>query len=378
MPADKGDKLRAFHQIQQLSLHFEIYLFALNSEKIPADAISTLNKYCKKIEIQNFNKLQLVFQLFKSLFNQLPFQVNYFYNAKVHQKLKRFVSNHQIENGYFQLIRTSEYRKGLSLKSSAIDYMDALSLGMKRRYAIAPIYLKSLLKIEYLRLQAYEKAISIAFQQAFVIAEKDEAAIHPIACPLLIAANGVEMAANAFHHAKQFNILFTGNMSYAPNVNAAEYLVQAIMPLVWEKKQNTTVAIVGTSPTQKILNLKSNLVTITGRVESMADYYQNAELCVAPMRIGSGLQNKLLEAMSYGLPCITTQLANDALKAKPNEAIIVEDTPEGISTAILKFLDNKTIQKSFSEVGYNFVKEKYSWEKNTEAIVRFFNKGFVD
>jgi polysaccharide biosynthesis protein PslH len=373
LPTDKGDKLRAFHQIQQFSLHFDVYLFALNTEKISSDSISTLNQYCKKIEIKNFNKFQLIFQLLRSLFNRLPFQVNYFYNKATHIQLKKFVISHQIQLAYFQLIRTSEYKKGIHFKSSALDYMDALSLGMSRRAAIAPFYLKPLLSIEAKRLQVYEKAISSQFQAAFVIAEKDRQEICPIACPIHIAANGVEIGHDAYAQSKNYNVLFTGNMSYAPNINAALFLVEDIMPIVWAIKPNITVAIVGTSPHQKVLNLKSDLVKVTGRVANMADYYTTSDICVAPMRIGSGLQNKLLEAMSYAVPCITTHLANDALMAQPNVEILVKDTAKDISDAILKLLENETLKQQISEMGYNFVKEKYSWKKNTGVIIRFFN-----
>ncbi len=372
LPTDKGDKLRAFHQIQQLSLHFDVYLFSLNTEKISTDSISTLEQYCEKIEIKHFNKLQLVFQLLRSLFNRLPFQINYFYNKAAHVQLKQFVQTHQIQLAYFQLIRTSEYCKGLKFESCALDYMDALSLGMSRRAEVAPFYLKPLLSIEAKRLQAYEKAISSHFHEAFVIAEKDKQEICPIACPIHIAANGVEIGHNAYTTSKKYHVLFTGNMSYAPNINAALFLVEDIMPLVWAIQPNTTVAIVGTSPNQKVLNLKSDLVTVTGRVANMSDYYTTSKICVAPMRIGSGLQNKLLEAMSYAMPCITTHLANDALKAQPNVSILVGNTAKEISHLILKLLENETLKQQISKMGYSFVKEKYSWEKNTEPIVNFF------
>jgi polysaccharide biosynthesis protein PslH len=371
-PTDKGDKLRAYHQIIHLSKTFDIYLFSLSTEKISVDSKKALSIYCKHIDIYFITRLIQVINLLRGLFNRLPFQVNYFYSKNAMRNLQHLVKTENIEMGYFQLIRTAEYAKKLSLKKKALDYMDALSLGMERRKNVAPFYLKSIMQLETNRLKKYEQCISKVFQQAFIIAEKDEQVIAPINCSFEIVANGVEINTKSTLVDKKYTIAYTGNMSYPPNVDAALFLVEQIMPLVWKTLPEANLVIAGTSPTSKVLGLKSERVIVTGRVPDMSIYYLSSKIFVAPMRIGSGLQNKLLEAMSFGIPCITSTLANDALKAEPKMEILVSDTAKSFSKNMIELLQNETLYHQLSEKGFTFVKEKYSWGKNTEPIVKFF------
>jgi polysaccharide biosynthesis protein PslH len=371
-PTDKGDKLRAFHQIKQLALYYDIYLFALSTEKVNSTSITTLNYYCKRIDIYYITKFIQAVHLIRTLFNRLPFQVNYFYSVKAEKQLQNLVKQEDIKLGYFQLIRTAIYAQHLGLDKKAIDYMDALSLGMERRKNRAPIYLKPIMQMEYKRLKKFESTISQAFHQAFVIAEKDHLAILPISCPISVVANGVDLPKTKITTDKKYAVAFTGNMSYPPNIDAAVFLAEEIMPIVWKRKPNINLVIAGTSPSVKVLALKSDKVSVTGRVPNMAEYYLKSSIFVAPMRIGSGLQNKLLEAMSFEIPCITSTLANDALNAKPNEEILVADTAETLANCILELLENQTLHQQLSEKGFTFVKTKYSWETHTEPIINFF------
>src|SRR5690606_11819352 len=101
---------------------------------------------------------------------------------------------------------------------------------------------------------------------------------------------------------KTIDILFTGNMAYPPNVDAAEYLITQILPLVYKKLPHVKVAICGINPDRRIKKLHSKQVLITGWVPDMRLWYNKSKVFVAPMRIGSGLQNKLLEAMAMQIP----------------------------------------------------------------------------
>ena len=96
-------------------------------------------------------------------------------------------------------------------------------------------------------------------------------------------------------------LLFSGNMSYPPNVDAAVQLVKHILPLV--QTPNVRVLIAGTQPVPAVLRLASEQVEITGWIPDIREAYGQADVFVAPLRIGTGQQNKILEAMAMELPC---------------------------------------------------------------------------
>jgi glycosyltransferase involved in cell wall biosynthesis len=171
---------------------------------------------------------------------------------------------------------------------------------------------------------------------------------------------------------KEFDLVFTGNMGYPPNINAAEFLAGKILPLVLKDRPDTQLLIAGASPHLRVSVLKSDNVTVTGWVPDMRECYAASRIFIAPMQIGTGLQNKLLEAMAMEIPCITSGLANQALQAKPGEEILIATSPEEYAAEILKLLNNPGEAGRIAKNGYEYVKNNFSWEAETARIEAFF------
>jgi sugar transferase (PEP-CTERM/EpsH1 system associated) len=376
-PIEKGDKLRAFHQIRELSKKHEIYLCALNAGKVTAADMQKVQPYCKEILILPLTKFNISINLLYSLiFGHLPLQVAYFYHRKYRKRIIGFFEENQVEHIYCQLIRVAEYLKNYQRQPKTLDYMDALSRGMERRIENSPFYLKPFIKIESLRLKRYEHFIFSAFDQATIISEQDrQLIVHAQNEQIQIVKNGVDQ--DYFQpqpRKKTTDILFTGNMSYPPNILAAEYLVEKIMPLVWEKLPNTTVSLAGASPARAVEKLKDERVAVTGWVDDIRENYNQARLFVAPMWIGTGLQNKLLEAMAMKLPCITTPLANNALKAYPEEEIRIGEDQHAFARHIIDLLTHPSKAEKLATRGYAYISSKYSWEASTSQLEALFLK----
>ena len=126
--------------------------------------------------------------------------------------------------------------------------------------------------------------------------------------------------------------------------------------------------LAGASPDRRVLALKADRITVSGWMDDIRDSYASAKVFIAPMRIGTGLQNKLLEAMSMKIPSITTPLANDALQAKNEKEILIGKTAEDLSKQIFRLLSDEVIYKTIEENGYIFVKTNYSWDEATEVL----------
>jgi sugar transferase (PEP-CTERM/EpsH1 system associated) len=375
-PLDKGDKLRAFNQIKQLSRNHKIILFALNDSYLDGEALSELKKYCSAISIIKFSKFTIFFNLVRALFNGLPFQVGYFYFKAAQKKIDELIQKHQPDHIYCQLIRTTEYVKKYPSIPKTLDYMDVFSKGMERRTSSAPIYMKPLFYIEYRRLLKYEKLVFNQFNNKTIISEQDKNFIpHPEHQQIKVIPNGVDTDFFIpLNRKKEFDILFNGNMNYPPNIESVEYLVNKIMPLVWQKMPNARVLISGASPHKRVLELQSGKVEVSGWVDDIRENFAKSKLLIAPMQISIGLQNKLLEAMAMQIPCITSSLANNALGAKPNEQIIVADTPEQYSEKIIELLNNETKARSIALNGYNYVIKNFNWTSTTLELNKLITK----
>ena len=121
-------------------------------------------------------------------------------------------------------------------------------------------------------------------------------------------------------------------------------------------------------PDKKVLQLASENVEVTGWVKDITTYYAAAKIFVAPMQIGTGLQNKLLEAMAMKLPCVTSQLANNALGAEHQNSILIGNQPEEYYEHIISLLENKNLYNDIATSGYDFVKKNYTWEGTKQKL----------
>ncbi len=389
-PTDKGDKLRAFNQIKELSQRNDIYLFALTRSKIKQEYLEEVRQYCKDIYLQKLNLSGILLYLVRCLFSNLPLQVALFTTRKAKNNFYHYFDTHCFDSVYFQFVRSIEYAKKIRTKSPfsdrkrelpfsrlILDFQDCLSMNMYRRAKISPLHIRILLQEEARRLRIYEKKCFDIFDSITIITEQDREYI----CSerrkeIKIVANGVDQSFFSYNkkQEKKYDIIFSGNMSYKPNIVAAKYLINDIMPLVWEQRQDVKVCIAGSSPTKEVCNLANDRVVVTGWVEDMREYYDKSLIYVAPMQIGTGLQNKLLEAMSMSLPCITTPIAFCALKAKKNEQILVGKNTKELSSLILKLLDNKILRDNIASQGYCFVRKYYSWQKSTSILEELLQK----
>ena len=371
-PLEKGDKLRAFNQIKQLAKNNEVVLCALNTDKKvrKEDAFKALQPHCISVTFIDISKLSILINIIKAFFKGLPLQCGYFYNAKAHKKIRNIIKKHKPDMLFGQLLRVAEYIRHENT-SKTIDYQDVFSMGMKRRCDIAPFYMKPFFNMEYRRLKRYEHDIFDDFDVKTIISLPDREHIdHPKKDEILIVPNGVDHEYYTPRECeKKYDIVFTGNMSYAPNVNAVEYLANYILPLVWKKLPDAKMYIAGATPDPRVKKVASDRIIISGWLDDMRDAYAQSKIFIAPMRIGTGLQNKLLEAMAMRLPCITTSLANNSLLASEEKnEILVSDNEQELAEHIITLLTNKDKADEIAQNGYDFVHRVYDWGMATKIM----------
>lgn len=373
-PLEKGDKLRAYYQIKELSNTYNVHLICTSESKISQDDKAKLDLYCQSIHVFKLNKLLILVNLFTCLFGTKPFQVKYFYQGHIARKIDQLIQEIKPDHILCQLIRSSEYVKNYHHCSKTIDYMDTLSVGMLRRVKKQFSLKNILFKMEAERLKNYEIKIFNYFENQVIITQQDKDLIqHPDKNDIQVIPNGVsEIFFEALPEDKRFDIVFTGNMSYAPNVEAVHYLHSQIKSS--QEGQKWKFVIAGAAPTRALQNLSQDDFQVTGWVDDIRTAYHSASVFVAPLFIGTGLQNKLLEAMACGIPCITTPLANNALLAQENKEILLAQTKEEFILKIQTLLEDPTRYQSIAEEGREFVRNKYSWSATNKKLIGILEK----
>ena len=375
-PLEKGDKLRAYHQIVELSKRHEIYLFCVSHTKVSDEQRAALEPYCKDIRIVHLNRVICWVNIIRNWFSSKSLQMGYWNTAHSKHVCRNFAREVKPDIVYNQMVRTMPLVARLPYPK-VMDYQDALSMNTERRMEHSHGLWHYILHFEFKMLRSSEyKAFSI-FDALTIISDVDSEAIpHKKNGEIRIIPNGVDFDYFSASHDTQpitHSIAFCGNMSYSPNVDAARYLINEVMPIVWKERPNATVLLAGADPKQAVRALASDNVTVSGHLADIREAYASAQIFVAPMRLGSGLQNKLLEAMSMQVPCVTTSLANAALGATPHEQLLLGDTPAQLAECIIQMLRSEELRNRIAAKGYQYVHEHFSWPAAVQPLENIFN-----
>lgn len=375
-PLEKGDKLRAYHQIRCLSKNNDVVLFCVSHQEVSDEHIEKIKPYCSAIKVVTPSKIKVYYNILKAFLSINSLQVNGYWNTKkIRNEYSAFEKEQNPDVVYCQMVRTMEWVKKSS-KPKLLDFQDCLSKNVERRMYKTKGLLRRILHYEFKMLRSCEYDAFECYDAFTIISSADREAIpHQKNDIISILPNGVDTALfRPRNIAVEYDILFSGNMHYAPNIDAAVFLIKDIMPIVWQKRPHTTVMLAGADPVPTVKRLQSDKVTVTGWVNDIGECYAKAGLFVAPMRIGTGLQNKLLEAMATKKPCITSPLANNALAAEDGKQVIVAKTAQEYADAIIEILDNKEKADMLADNAYNYVLQKYSWDKYNELLETLLNE----
>ncbi len=374
-PLEKGDKLRAYNQLKILSERHDIYLFALNDKSLHPEAMQELSSFCTQVKIFKLHKLSILCNMLKFFFKGLPIQCGYFFNNRYKKRINEAIDEIKPDVIYSQLIRTAEYVRHRKEKK-VLDYQDVFSKGMYRMMQKSTFLKRWLCKMEYNRLRKYEVDVFADFDEKTIITQVDRTMIeHYAASEIVVVPNGVDSTYFVPQHVeKKYDIIFTGNMSYLPNIVACEYIAHEILPELLKREPHIKIALCGVDPSPRVLALKGEHIEVTGWVEDIRSYYAMSKLFVAPMEIGTGLQNKLLEAMAMCIPCITSPLASQPIKAVINKEIIVCNSVLGYVDEIVNLLHNQQLYEMLSQNACCYVKEHYNWQQTTKILENLLEK----
>ena len=373
-PINKGDKLRAHHQIKGLSKQFEIHLISISDQKINSQELKELEPYCKTIKILYLPIWKRGLNLLRTFLNNKPFQVNYFYSTRFQKIINSIIKEVAPDHIYCQLIRTAIYMRDQHHIPATLDYMDALSKGIERRISITNSIMKPILKMEFNRLQQFENLAFEFFKHHIIISSSDRDDImHEKNKQIKVIQNGIDtLYYQTTDIEKKYDLVFVGNLSYAPNIDAATYIANHLVPELIKSKSNLKILIAGSNPSTKVKKLQNDHITIRGWYDDIREAYCSGKVFLAPMQIGTGLQNKLLEAMSMRIPCVTSSLANRSLKAQNGKNIYVGDSLADYVEIITSLLDDESMRQTMGNEGRKFVEKNYNWNVFNDQLVELF------
>jgi polysaccharide biosynthesis protein PslH len=378
-PPHQGDRLKIYNFIRILSRRHKITLLTIVDNAEEEILANQLSDFCDRIVTVKLPSYWRYINLLTNIFSNRPFQVSYYQSKLYRKKLNELLRAGQYDIVHTHLIRMLPYSHKVKIPK-VLDLTDCISNYLdSRSKATNNVLLKLGLQLELKRMLAYEKNIE-DFDAVSVCSDIDKHGLLRTApnSKIELIKNGLDIdffTPRDDAHSEENTIIFTGNMSYAPNEDGILYFYNEIFSLLTQKLPQVKLYIVGKSPSPKVLSLASKNIIVTGRVSDLRQYYSKAQVAISPIRFGSGTLNKVIEPMAMGIPVVSTSLACQGMNLNPiysldkdhlnyqGENIVFADTPMEFSNSILILLGNPELRRKIGQIGRKFIENEHDWDK---------------
>jgi polysaccharide biosynthesis protein PslH len=394
-PPNKGDKIRSYNELIFLLKKHSIYLATTLDDEADSEYIRILKKYCERVRAVRFNrKLKRI----TSLISGKPFSISNFYDRSLQAYVDDVLSTTKIDAVICFCSSMAEYifnnplyrQNGLQGKKLIMDFVDLdsdkwLQYATYSRFPLSLIY-----RVENSLLFKYEVKINRLFNHSVFVSEREVKVfrrLYPQAMNVEVIPNGVDYTKFSSKQLTTDNspptadrspltadkhgpiLVFTGFMDYFANEDGVKWFCQKIFPIIKKEFPHVEFYIVGNKPTRIVKDLaKISGVHVTGYVDNIWNYYWMADVCVIPLRIARGLQNKVLEAMATGNAVVATSNASDGIICHHGEDIFIADDEEDFAQHLIGLIRDEKRRKEMGQKAAENIRAHYSWETNLEAF----------
>jgi polysaccharide biosynthesis protein PslH len=372
-PPNKGEKIRTFHFIRELSKSHSIFLCALCRTEIDPACQTALEEFCDEVHIFPLNRWLSRLRALLALMTFRSMTLGYFFSPKLKRLLPQLVAKKGIDLIFASCSSTGDYLRSFSHHAKVIDFMDVDSEKWKV-FALASGFPSSMIyRAEHQRLRKIEYDLTDICGASVVTTERERvrlAAINPAAGTKIRAIRmGVDLDyfRSRQTHPSTLDLIFVGQLDYLPNIDAVLNFYHNILPLIRRQLPKVQFKIIGRNPHPSISQHCQDAY-ISGEVPDVRPHLEGAAVFVAPFRMAFGVQSKVLEAMAVGVPVVATSQVAEGLEALPGRDLLVEDSPQRFSDRVVELLQNRQLAEQIALNARQYVREAHDWEKNVFAL----------
>lgn len=364
-PPIGGDKLRVYRTLEYLSRRHTVSLYSLSEQNLDAAAARRRLPFIADVRLVSLPRWRSYLQCVWGLWRHLPLQVYYYYSRALHELVAEQAG--QFDLIFCHLVRMAEYGRRVPGVPRILDLTDAFSLNYERcrQYQRGPVGMRT--AIERSRVLRYETAVLNDFDCSLLISprDRDHLAGYADTRRVRILTHGVDEQYFTFARTPYFphQVVFVGNMRTFPNTDAVAYFARAIMPPLEAALPRVKFTVVGAHPRRGVRALgEHSNIEITGQVDDVRPYVRQSAVSVCPVRVGAGVQNKILESMALGTPVVTTSVGLEGIEAEPERDLLVADTPEEFCRQILRLVHDPALRTTMINNARGLIERKYAAE----------------
>jgi glycosyltransferase involved in cell wall biosynthesis len=372
-PVIGGDRLRIFHICKALSELYDITLISLCDSReevsitLPADGVF------KKVVRVYLAPWRSRLNAIGAIFSQTPLQVAYYRSEELRTIVNEEIRSHDIALAH--LVRTEEYIRNKGIPT-IVEMTDAISLNYNRSKRVLGLagFRPIIYSIEEKRLLKLERKLLILHNLLSIISHVDAEYLFgsPLPSKVVVCGNGVDSSDIIlnFKLADGFDIAFIGNMSTMQNLDAVEWFASEVLPYLRQfgEFQLRVVGRISRKSRERLEAYEG--IVVTGEVKSVVAASSGCFAAVCPMRIGAGIQNKVLEYLALGIPTVTSTIGLEGIDAKNGFHLLVADKATDVAQSLLRLKHEPELAELLSREGRALIKRSYHWKSILEPLVK--------
>lgn len=361
-PPVGGEFQKNYELIRILNRHFDLVYVAMSDTPLSAEADAFLSTHTVTHSVHVLGRTQRLLSVIGSLFRLEPLQVGYFFSPALKCEVERAASS--VDLVYCVLIRTAQYARSLK-RPKVLDMADLMSVNHASMARTTPRrWMRLLYRLESWLLSPYERRMVNQFDATLLFnsSEVEQLARFGRVVQVPHGINPALLTDGPDDFRYRGYVVFIGKMDYQPNVDAVVWFAREVMPLL---PADLRFVIVGAKPVRAVTELavSDSRIEVTGFVDSFAEIVRASLCVVAPMQSGSGIQNKVIEAMALGAVNVVSRMAAAPLDGVvAGRELFIEDAPSAMAHRILALHTDPTVAAGMGEAARAFVTHRYSWD----------------
>jgi glycosyltransferase involved in cell wall biosynthesis len=361
-------KVRSFNLIPRLARHHQITLVCVSGSGPTADQNAWQSKFCTGSAHVRHSPAKGVFQCAVALLSQTPLRIAYCTSTEARAAVRQACREVRPDVVYVERWRALQFVPPECDAPIVCDPTDSMTLYNRRLMTRGEWWEKLIGWEEYTKFLRYEGKLARQADACVFCSQVDLECVKEQApearCEQV--PNGVDCEKYFFKDESAEEpgaIVFTGSFKYRPNRHAAEYFLEKVLPIVRHKVPDAKFVAVGNGATKALARYRGTPgFTALDFVPELRPYLAKASVAVAPLTVGSGVSNKIVEAFATGTPIVATSIACGDLPVRDGEHLLIANDPQKFAESVISLLQDRELRRRLTIPARRLVAEQYDWE----------------
>jgi sugar transferase (PEP-CTERM/EpsH1 system associated) len=381
-PKDSGGNIRTYHMLEALTQHFKVsFCSTSDGSEAAREGQRRLGEMCAELHIVPDQKQMTSWGQVKGVAQSLlrgeSAALQHNRNTALAGAVKDVLDSGSLDSVHLNHLDTTPYINFGDAPPAVIDTHNLLFDYYARRAQMeSGVLRKWVCRRESRLLQSVERESFRKARRTVVCSETERRRLHELDSSLKVdvVPNGVDCSAVQPLHdvqaAESRELVFVGDMAYGPNQDAAMHFIRDVFPLVLAAEPRAKFLAVGKNPSAELVALgrAREEVIVSGFVQDVAEWVQRAEIYVVPIRYGSGTRLKVLEALAFGKPTVSTSVGAEGIDYSDGKDILIRDDPQAMAQAIVDLFADTAQARGLALAARKTAETRYDWKQIGERM----------